>query len=165
MKINSLQSQFVGLLCAAALFAGTTSGFAAEAGAGTNKPASTASPGSTPKSVAEKAATSAAQAWLALIDDGNYAKSWQEASAFFQGAVTQKAWEDAMESVRKPLGKLVSREMKATQSVIALPGTPDGQSVVMQFDTSFAGKKSAMETVTFRFEKNGKWKAAGYFIK
>ena len=165
MKINSLQSQFVGLLCAVALIAGVTSGFTAETDAGTNKPASTASPGSTPKSAAEKAATSAAQAWLALIDDGNYAKSWQEASAFFQGAVTQKAWEAAMESVRKPLGKQVSRDVKTARSVTTLPGAPDGQYVVMQFDASFTGKKSAIETVTFKLEKDGKWKATGYFIK
>jgi hypothetical protein len=165
MKINSLQSQFVGLLCAAALFAGIVSVFAVEAGAGTNKPASAASPSSNPKSAAEKAATSAAQAWLALIDGGNYAKSWQEASALFQGAVTQKAWEDAMESVRKPLGKLVSREVKTAQSFTALPGVPDGQYVVMQFETSFANKKSAIETVTFMLGKDGQWKSTGYFIK
>jgi hypothetical protein len=164
MKINPLQSQFVGLLCAVALFAGIVSGFAAEADAGTNKPASIASPGSTPKSEAEKAATSAAQAWLALIDNGNYAKSWQEAAAFFQGAVTQKAWENAMESARKPLGKLASREVKTARSVTALPGAPDGQYVVVQFDTSFAGKKSAVETVTFMLGKDGQWRAAGYFI-
>ena len=165
MKINSLQSQFVGLLCAAALFAGIAFGFDVEAAAGTNKPASTASPGSTPKSEAEKAATSAAQAWLALIDGGNYAKSWQEAAAFFQGAVTQKVWEDAMESARKPLGKLVSREVKTAQSVTALPGAPDGQYVVMQFDTSFADKKSTVEIVTFMLGKDGQWKSAGYLIK
>lgn len=165
MKINSLQSQCVGLLCAVALFVGVTYGFAAEAGAGTNTPASAASPGSHPKSAAEKAATSAAQAWLALIDDGNFAKSWQEASASFRGSVTQKVWENAMENARKPLGKLVSREVKTTKSVTALPGAPEGQYVVMQFDTSFAGKKSAIETVTFKLEKDGKWKDVGYFIK
>jgi len=37
--------------------------------------------------------------------------------------------------------------------------------VVMQFDTSFINKKDAVETVTFMQEKNGKWKAAGYYIK
>jgi len=37
--------------------------------------------------------------------------------------------------------------------------------VVMQFDTSFSNKKSAVETVTFVQEKDGKWKAAGYYIK
>lgn len=165
MKINSLQSRFVGLLCAVALFAGIVSAFAVEAGAGTNKPASAASPGPNPKSAAEKAATSAAQAWLALIDGGNYAKSWQEASAFLQGAVTQKAWEDAMENARKPLGKLASREAKIAQSVTALPGAPDGQYVVMRFETSFANKKSAIETVTFMLGKDGQWKSAGYLIK
>ena len=35
----------------------------------------------------------------------------------------------------------------------------------MRFDTSFANKKSAVETVTFRLEKDGHWKSAGYFIK
>ena len=165
MKFNLLQHQFVGLLCTAALFAGIIFGFAAEAGAGTNKPASAAAPGSNPKSAAEKAATSAAQAWLALIDDGNYAKSWQEASAFLQGAVTQKAWEDAMESARKPLGKLVSREVKTARSFTALPGAPDGQYVVMQFETSFANKKSVIETITFMLGKDGQWKSAGYLIK
>jgi hypothetical protein len=35
----------------------------------------------------------------------------------------------------------------------------------MQFDTSFANKKSAVETVTFMQEKDGNWKAAGYYIK
>jgi ribosomal protein S17E len=35
----------------------------------------------------------------------------------------------------------------------------------MRFDTSFENKKSAVETVTFMQEKDGKWKAAGYYIK
>jgi hypothetical protein len=35
----------------------------------------------------------------------------------------------------------------------------------MQFDTSFENKKSAVETVTFMREKDGTWKAAGYYIK
>jgi hypothetical protein len=35
----------------------------------------------------------------------------------------------------------------------------------MQFNASFANKKSATETVTFMLEKDGQWRAAGYFIK
>ena len=42
---------------------------------------------------------------------------------------------------------------------------PDGNYVVMQYDTNFSNKKSAVETVTFMEEKDGKWKAAGYYIK
>ncbi len=115
--------------------------------------------------VAEKSATNAAQSWLVQIDSGNYAKSWKEASAYFQGAVTEKNWTDALNGTRKPLGKLVSRKLNKAQSASSLPGAPDGNYVVMQFDTSFSNKKGAVETVTFVQEKDSKWKAAGYYIK
>ena len=115
--------------------------------------------------VAEKSATNATQSWLVQIDSGNYAKSWKEASAYFQGAVTEKSWTDALNGTRKPLGKLVSRKLNKAQSASSLPGAPDGNYVVMQFDTSFSNKKGAVETVTFVQEKDSKWKAAGYYIK
>jgi hypothetical protein len=62
------------------------------------------------------------------------------------------------------LGKLVSRAVISAQTTTNLPGAPDGQYVVMQFNTSFTNKQSAVETVTFMLEKDGKWKAAGYYI-
>ena len=34
-----------------------------------------------------------------------------------------------------------------------MPGAPDGQYVVIQFETSFQNKKSAIKTVTPMFEK------------
>jgi Protein of unknown function (DUF4019) len=70
-----------------------------------------------------------------------------------------------LNGARKPLGKLVSRKLAKSQAAQSLPGAPDGNYVVMQFDTSFQNKKSAVETVTFMQEKDGKWKAAGYYIK
>jgi hypothetical protein len=114
---------------------------------------------------AEKSAATAAQAWLGEIDAGNYAKSWKEASTYFQGAMAEKNWTDALTGTRKPLGKLISRKLGSAQSTTSLPGAPDGNYVVMQFETSFGNKKSAVETVTFVQEKDGKWKAVGYYIK
>jgi hypothetical protein len=70
-----------------------------------------------------------------------------------------------MESFRKPLGDLVSRKLKSAQRATSLPGAPDGEYVVMQFDTSFAAKKTAVETVTFTHEKDGSWRASGYYIR
>jgi len=106
-----------------------------------------------------------AQSWLAQLDSGNYAKSWKESSAYFRGAMTEKGWVDALNGARKPLGKLISRKLIKTQNAQSLPGAPDGNYVVMQFATSFENKKDAVETVTFMREKEGKWKAAGYYIK
>lgn len=107
----------------------------------------------------------AAQSWLKQIDSGKYASSWIDASAYFRGALTEKGWVDALNGARKPLGKLVSRKLAKSQNAQSLPGEPDGNYVVMQFDTSFENKKSAVETVTFMREKDGTWKAAGYYIK
>jgi len=107
----------------------------------------------------------AAQAWLALIDDGRYSESWKRASAIVQGAVTEQSFANSMETFRKPLGNLVSRKLKSAEHMTEMPGAPDGQYVLMQFETSFTNKKSAVETITFMLEKDGQWRAAGYFIK
>ena len=117
------------------------------------------------ESQAEKTAVSAAQVWLSLIDSGNYSDSWNEASSYFRGAVTEQSWAASMEGFRKPLGKLVSRKIVKTQESSSLPGAPDGKYVVMSFKTAFKKKKSAIETVTFMVDSDGKWRAAGYYIK
>ncbi len=114
---------------------------------------------------AEKAAVTAAQAWLALVDSGKYRASWKEASSYFRGAVTEQKWVASLEGVRKPLGRLVSRTVTKAEESGSLPGAPDGRYVVMVFATTFENKKSAVETVTFMLEKDGKWRAAGYYIR
>jgi tetratricopeptide (TPR) repeat protein len=113
----------------------------------------------------DEAAVSAAKKWLTTIDDGHYAESWTSASDYFRNAITRDKWVSALTAVRQPLGDLISRKVKSAQLTTELPGAPDGQYVVMQFDTSFANKPSAVETVTFMRGKDGQWKAAGYYIK
>jgi predicted Ser/Thr protein kinase len=110
-------------------------------------------------------AVSAAKEWLTVVDAGNYSGSWKGAAPFFQGAVTETSWETSMISFRKPLGSLISRKLKSAQLMTEMPGAPDGQYVVMQFETSFANTKSAIETVTFARDQDGQWRAAGYYIK
>jgi tetratricopeptide (TPR) repeat protein/tRNA A-37 threonylcarbamoyl transferase component Bud32 len=113
----------------------------------------------------EETVLSTVQAWLALIDAGNYSESWEKASAIVQGAVTEQSFANSMETFRRPLGALVSRKLKSAQHMTEMPGAPDGQYVILQFDTSFANKKSAIETVTFTLGKDGHWRSAGYYIK
>ena len=148
MKTNLFKFNVVRFLGAVLLVACFASGCGKQAGAG-----------------GEPAATSAAQTWLATIDRGDYTQSWQDAAAFFKTAVAEEQWKTSMETFRKPLGDLVSRQLKSANATADLPGAPTGQYVVMQFETSFANKISAIETVTFLLEKDGRWKSAGYFIK
>lgn len=113
----------------------------------------------------EKAAVAAAENWLSVIDSGNYGQSWKDAAVFFRNAVPEGNWIQALKGVRDPLGKLNSRKVKSTVYATTLPGAPDGEYVVIQFETSFENKKSAIETVTPMLEKDGSWRVSGYYIK
>lgn len=113
---------------------------------------------------ADKAAITAAENWLALVDAGQYAKSWQDAASLFKGAVDQQTWEKTVESVRKPLGKVISREVESAEYRTSLPGAPDGEYVVIRFKTEFENKKKAYETVTPMKDKDGEWRVSGYYI-
>jgi len=113
----------------------------------------------------EKAAVLAAEKWLAIIDKGQYDESWKQAAGFFKSAVKQDQWVQSLQAVRKPLGKLISRQVKNRKYTTSLPGAPDGEYVVIEFETSFKNKKSAVETVTPMMERDGSWRVSGYYIK
>ncbi|MGK7896934.1 MAG: DUF4019 domain-containing protein [Xenococcus sp. (in: cyanobacteria)] len=110
-------------------------------------------------------AIAAAEVWLELVDTEQYGASWDEAASYFRGAVSQEQWLSSMQAVRKPLGNKLSRKLKSKQYYTSLPGAPDGEYVVIQFNTSFENKSSAVETVTPMKDQDGKWRVSGYYIK
>ena len=114
---------------------------------------------------AQAKAVEAAKKWLAFVDKGEYGKSWETAAGYFKAAVTEKQWELAVATVRSPLGKVITRKLKSKQYATSLPGAPDGEYVVTQFETSFENKKSSVETITPMKEKDGSWRVSGYYIK
>lgn len=113
----------------------------------------------------EKAAVNASKAWLRLVDEGKYPESWDQAAQYFKNAITRQQWSTSLESVRSPLGKVLSRDLKSKQYTKTLPGAPDGEYVVIQYETSFNNKKHAIETLTPMLDKDGKWRVSGYYIK
>src|SRR5471032_1764020 len=121
-----MRNALIGVIAAATLFAGSAS-------AETDK---------------ERAASSAARTWLALVDAGKYGDSWKEASALFKSHMEQQQWEQALTKVRKPLGDNTSRKPKSATQKTSLPGAPEGDYYVFEFDASFATFPSAVETVT-----------------
>jgi hypothetical protein len=113
----------------------------------------------------EQLAQQSSDAWLVSIDSGKYADSWQDASSLFKAHVSKKQWQSMVGSVRDPLGKMLSRKLKSATYTKTLPGAPDGEYVVIQYDSSFEHKQSAVETVTPMLDKDGKWRVSGYYIK
>ena len=113
----------------------------------------------------EIAAVAAAEQWLLLVDEGKYDQSWREAAEYFKNAVSQDKWHQSLQVVRSPMGKLISRKVKTQVYKTSLPGAPDGEYVVIQFETSFNNKKAAVETVTPMMDEDGVWRVSGYYIK
>ena len=113
----------------------------------------------------EKAAQAAGEAWLTIVDADNYAESWKQASSFFKQQVSVQQWESAMRSVRAQTGRLATRKFKSAQYTKTLPGAPDGEYVVIQYDSAFEKAKSVTETLTPMKDKDGTWRVAGYFVK
>ena len=107
----------------------------------------------------------AAKSWLALTDSAKYGQSWDEAASLFKGAVTKADWEKTIKSVRAPLGAVRSRKVKSATYTRTLPGAPDGEYVVIQFEAQFENKASAIETVTPMLDKDRTWRVSGYYIK
>lgn len=110
------------------------------------------------------AARTAVEAWLVLIDQEQYGQSWTTAAGAFRNAIPQAKWEAAAGGARKPLGALKSRALKSAMSTKTLPGAPDGDYVVLRFDTVFEHKAAAIETVTAVREPDGTWHVGGYYI-
>ncbi len=113
----------------------------------------------------ENEALAAARQWLSLVDGQDYAQSWREASTYFRQAIGSAQWEQAVRSVRHPLGRVLSRRVLSKTYASSLPGAPDGDYVVIQFASSFEHKQSAIETVTPMKDKDGQWRVSGYYIK
>ena len=112
-----------------------------------------------------KAATDAAQQWLALVDAGKYGESWDQASTFFKEKLTKEQWQQALNQVRTPLGKLESRQFKAAQYTTQVPNAPPGKYMIIQYRTKFANGGPMIETITPMLDKDGTWRVSGYFIK
>ena len=136
----------------AALYFGTKAEALEESQAGwiTNAPSAEAETSSE--------AMSAVNSWLALMDNGEYARGWDTAAPYFQAVMAKDEWIARLQKVRYPLWKVISRQFRSSRFTI--PGTW----LEVKFDTSFDGLPAATEIVTFAKQSGGEWQAIGYLI-
>jgi len=111
-----------------------------------------------------KAAERAAVDWLALVDARQYDESWNEASTLFRSQVSTSDWLKAVAAARSPLGNVLTRSLLSATYATTLPGAPDGEYVVLQFQTAFENKAQAVETVTPMLD-GGQWRVSGYYVR
>jgi hypothetical protein len=100
-----------------------------------------------------------------LVDSGNYAQSWDDTGNVLKATVARDQWQELLSRNRGPLGALISRKLTSAEYTTQLPGAPDGQYVVLQYESSFEHKSSVLETVTPALDKDGKWRVCLYIVK
>ena len=97
--------------------------------------------------------------WLALMDTGEYAKSWDTAAPYFQGKVGKEEWIGKLEKIRRPLGEILSRK------IISMENTVMGTRYEAKYTSAFECLPAAMETVTYAKQPGGDWMPIGYIIR
>lgn len=126
-------------------------------------------PGMTPpiQTGGEVAAGAAADVWLGLLDDAQYDRCYETAAKILQNLVAKQSFVDLATKRRTPLGKVVSRKMQNATAARTLQGAPEGQYVVIQYNTEFEHKKVAAETVTIALDAagGGQWRVSGYYVR
>ncbi|VVE33331.1 DUF4019 domain-containing protein [Pandoraea terrigena] len=110
-------------------------------------------------------ALEAADLWIGLADINRAQQSWEQAAPVFQRAISADAWAKRLQAARAPLGRVKSRKTHDAVFTRSLPGQPDGEYVVIQYDTVFEHKAEAHEMVTMAFGVDGRWRVAGYLVR
>ena len=113
----------------------------------------------------ETAAVDAADAWLQMVDAGDFEGSWQASSDFFKSSVAKEEWVKTMNAVRTPMGQVISRKVTATDYRTMLPKALKGRYLIIEYDTSFANGSSGGESITQVMEGDGAWRVGGYHLK
>ncbi|MCP5002946.1 MAG: DUF4019 domain-containing protein [Planctomycetes bacterium] len=111
-----------------------------------------------------RAAEKAANDWLALVDSKQYKNSWNESASLFRNAISPSDWAKAVNAARSPLGRVVSRNLISANYTTTLPGAPDGEYVVLQFQSKFENKAKAIETITPMLDGD-QWRVSGYYVR
>ena len=106
-------------------------------------------------------ALSAAKAWVAQIDAGQYDESYAFGCDDLHDKVPQDRWEQILKALRAPWGSVVNRQqIRHDYKPNGFEGT-EGEFMVITYDTSFQKNNAVTEVVVLKWD-GGKWRGAGY---
>jgi Protein of unknown function (DUF4019) len=121
-------------------------------------------PAADPHAAEERAAQRQALGFLGYLDAGRYSDGYAYTSKLIRRQMGQAAFAKNVQKDRAPLGAKQTRKLLDATYTTSLQGQPAGQYVVLQYNSDFADKKGAVETLVLSFE-SGYWRVAGWFVK
>jgi len=110
----------------------------------------------------------AVAAFLEQIDAGQYAQSWDTASAYMKNDIPREQWIAQLTETREQVGKLVERTEEKhlyANNLEEKKGVPAGEYFTFIYSAKYEKRDEVRETVTLMFEKDKVWRVAGYFTK
>ena len=113
----------------------------------------------------DKETIEASTKWLALLDSGKTGAAWGVSSPHLKSVVTRKNWIDGITSARKPFCDFVKRTPIKFARSHSMPGAPDGDYSILEFDTEFANGKRASEHIIWMLGEREVWSVSGYYIR
>ena len=150
--------------CAAVLFTVVVAGFAAcgDDGGGPTAPTTPVTPPVDTRSD-EDAARQSVDAWLSLIDAGDFSGAYDATGSLFRESVTAEEFRNNMEERLTLLGALESRTLSSTQRLTTIPDAPPGDYFVFEFDGVYELRPNARERVTAMSESD-EWPVVGIYL-
>ena len=124
-----------------------------------SQPAGTAQPAAAAPAP-DPVVVNAARSWLALVDAADWRASYRATGTQFRQLNTQALWASASQKVRVPLGAVRSRVLLDQQHLLAPPHGFES----LRFQTDFAAKPNATETLTLEREGSG-YRVVSYVIE
>ncbi len=119
---------------------------------------------------AMRGAVDAMKKWLDEIDNGNYDQGWSDSAQALQAVTTSSEWTDKISKMRSALGRCTSRTLTSSPRHGTGYKPPGGQKIegnlyLVHFDSVFDSQPHAQETVCFKQDTDGKWRAIDYSVK
>ncbi len=109
-------------------------------------------------------AEKAALAWLALVDQADWAGSHDAAHANLRATTDRAAWDYRLKELRADLGDIKGRKLDKAEFSGDRPHPPKQPYWAFVFDTDTARAGQVEESVTCRPGPDGAWQVSGYFI-
>lgn len=114
-----------------------------------------------PEETAKEQAQAAAEAWLSLLDEGQFGATWDAATASLQQGIPRERWIAEGATARAEFDDLQSRELvERTFRDSTAEGPGGAPVVVLQYRTEFSSGVIREGLITTRPDTT--WKVAGY---
>lgn len=116
------------------------------------------------REIAEKA-MAAANHFLLLVDNEEYAHSYEVSSSTLKNILSLEAWLEQIVELRNFLGPILDRDPQDISYTRHAPDIPAGEYIILTFLSRFSNRPAATEIITLKLGTDAVWRVAGYFIR